>query len=412
MAEGKKKMINIDNKEKCCGCTACASSCPKKCIKMTYDSEGFIYPNIDIKMCINCGLCEKVCPFNNKIESKTLKASAFAAKCKNESVRQKSSSGGIFSLFAKYIISESGSVYGVSMNNACDLAEHIRVIHEDGLEKLRGSKYLQSDLRNTFRLVKEDLIEGKYVLFSGTPCQISGLSRYLGKKYDNLFLVEIICHGTPSVAFWRKYKEHLEKKNKLTITSVNFRKKRNVWNDFEYPKNGSSKYVFNSQFEDPYLIMFLKDICLRPSCYKCVSKSTESNADLTIGDYWGAKEDVPDMDDDKGLSIVFVQTEKGKQLLGKIENDCFLTSANFDNAIKHNKSYYESVKRPEQRTTFYVDLERLTFAKMRKKYANTSIRSRIRQSLKKTTLFRILKRMQGVTKAPFEYGLLVEMKKD
>ncbi len=219
-------MISIADKSMCSGCTACVSTCPKNCIKMRPDAEGFLYPVVDVKTCINCGLCEKVCPFREKFQLRENKPLAFAVKSKDENIRLKSSSGGVFSEFANYIISKKGSVYGASMNDKCDSAEHIRVSNEEKLEKLMGSKYLQSDLKESFKLVKEDLIKGLDVLFTGTPCQVRGLINYLGRPYDNLYTVEVICHGVPSMLLWKKYKDYLENTFKSAIANVNFRERK------------------------------------------------------------------------------------------------------------------------------------------------------------------------------------------
>ena len=236
-------MIDIKDKKDCCGCSACVQICPKHCIHMVADNEGFLYPQVDTTVCINCGLCEKVCPVINQNEPREPLA-VYAAKINNDEIRIKSSSGGIFTLLAEKIINEGGVVFGAKFNKNWD------VVHDytetiNGLEAFRGSKYVQSIIGDNFKIAKQFLNDGRKVLFSGTPCQIAGLKRYLQKEYNNLLTIDIICHGVPSISIWGKYKNKVKQlasyscrdfastNNKLsTLNDINFRDKTNGWKHY------------------------------------------------------------------------------------------------------------------------------------------------------------------------------------
>jgi coenzyme F420-reducing hydrogenase beta subunit len=211
---------------------------------MQKDDEGFVYPNIVEDECINCGVCKKVCPFSDLEKSGTGKLKAYAAYSMNENDVLTSSSGGIFSVLCRSIIAEDGIVYGVAMSGDCKSASHIRVVNEEDMELLKGSKYLQSETEHLYIDIKADLEEGKKILFSGTPCQINGLHEYLGKAYGNLLCVDVVCHGVPSQKLWEKYVNYLEKKYKRKMLRVNFKSKDKSWNDYgiekEFEKNLSN----------------------------------------------------------------------------------------------------------------------------------------------------------------------------
>ena len=387
-------MIKIIEKKQCCGCQACANACPKKCITMKADSEGFLYPVIDEAVCINCGLCEKVCPFNKEEPLRTSKPTAYAAKILDDDIRNQSSSGGIFSMLANQVLQESGIVYGVAMSDDLKSARHIRVDKPDELYRLRGSKYLQAITGDIFKQVKSDLDEGKKVLFSGVPCQINGLKCFLRKDYENLFTVEVICHGTPSPALWAKYFDYLEDKYQAKIEKVNFREKRNGWKTFGLTEDGENISQYLNQHQDSYMQMFLRNYCLRPSCYDCVAKKLESMADLTIADFWGIQNVAPEMDDDKGTSLVLVQTHKGEKFLDSLKNQFVSKKVDFETGIKSNVSYWKSCEKPVQRKTFFVDMENMSFEELQDKYCKPIRVSFFRKVVRKvkTILKRVIRR--------------------
>ncbi|MGN0811936.1 MAG: Coenzyme F420 hydrogenase/dehydrogenase, beta subunit C-terminal domain, partial [Candidatus Coproplasma sp.] len=271
---------------------------------MAQDEEGFLYPQVNESNCVNCGLCESVCPFEKIEPARLAKPISYAVKIKDFEIREKSSSGGFFSVLANEIIAQNGVVYGAAMCEGNKSAQHIRVDSFKGLEALRTSKYLQSAMNDIYKQVLADLKIGKKVLFSGVPCQINGLRLFLRKEYENLLCVEVICHGVPSPALWKKYVEYLEKKYTADIQDVNFRSKKHGWNKFGLTVKGDNIEQYESAGDDPYMRMFLRDYCLRPSCYDCNAKRLESMADLTIADFWGINNVIPEFNDDIGVSLV------------------------------------------------------------------------------------------------------------
>ena len=336
-----KKHIQIKNPQDCCGCTACASICPKQCIKMKADDFGLKYPDVDESICVECGLCVRVCPFiNPSDESKPL--ICFAAINKNENERMASSSGGIFIELCRHIIDQGGLVYGVVFDKDWTVY-HTSADTIDGIKPMMGSKYMQSDKRKTFQEVKTHLETGKKVLYTGTPCEIAGLKHYLRKEYDNLLLVEVICHGAPAPGIWKSYlKEKIKnigkeyssnnstastKNTDIIIKRINFRQKQKSWRnyDIEFLFDSKNKdfpvsYVQNA-FQNEYMIAFLSDWTLRPSCFSCKAKSGRSGADITIGDFWGIWNVMKEIDDAKGVSCVICRSNKA---IETIENCQFL----------------------------------------------------------------------------------------
>ena len=281
----------------------------------------------------------------------------YAAIYKNNEIRENSSSGGIFSALAE----KFDVVYGVAMTDDCYGAETIRV--EGDISPLRGSKYFQATVGDAFKQVKKDLEEGREVLFSGTGCQINGLSMFLGREYPNLFLLDIICHGTPSPKLWREYVACQEKQHGK-LKSVNFRCKDDSWIDFGMKEN----QLYISKDTDSFMRMFLRNYCLRPACYECHAKHYKKS-DMTIADFWGIENVAPEMNDGRGTSLVITRTEKGQELFESIKNELKWKEVSYEEGVKGNPSEYKSVARPQQRDTFFTDLEKLPFEEMEKKYA-------------------------------------------
>ena len=376
-------MIKISDKDNCCGCGACASICPQKCINMEKDKEGFCYPEVDIDKCINCSLCEKVCPFSDNSNPDSL-INAYGAKSKNKEIQNNSSSGGIFSELAHHVLSQNGVVYGVSMFDDFSGCGFVRVSDEKELVKLRGSKYIQSSPID-YGAVENDLKSGRTVLFSGTPCQANGLRKYIRKDYPNLIIVDIICHGVPSNNLWLKYKDNIEQKYKADIIDVSFRSKKLDWKHFGMAvKTSNGKNLFSPLETDSYIQLFLKNYCLRPSCYNCKSK-TMRLADITIGDFWGVKENYPDIYDSRGVSLIITRTEKGKSVLTDISDNLSIEPVEYSRAVKENIAEYKSVKKPIERNAFFEDSELLGFRKLVKKYVRISKKKRIKTILRKIT---------------------------
>lgn len=356
-------MIEIKDKSKCSGCHSCMNICPKNCIEMKVDEEGFWYPVVDKEKCIECGLCEKRCPILNDMNIENT-PHAYACYNKDEEIRKESSSGGIFTLLASYIIDNGGIVYGAAFNQNFEV-EHIEVTNKQDLSKLRGSKYVQSKLGNTYSKIKEHLNQNKLVYFSGTPCQIDGLLCFLNKRYDNLICQDIVCHGVPSPKIWKHYlkKFDLEKNAKIS-----FRDKSTGWDSYSFSIKQESNSFKELSSQNEYMKVFLKDLCLRPSCYDCHSKSLHRNSDITLADFWGIKEVCLKMYDNKGISLVFINSDKGKELFDKISNDIKYQEVDINEASKHNPSSFKSVNIPEKRKEYMANIFNNQFDKYSKKY--------------------------------------------
>lgn len=363
----KNKMIKIEEKNKCCGCYACSNICPKNAIEMIEDEKGFKYPKINENKCINCGLCEKVCPIlkKNKI-SNTPKA--YACINKNENIRKNSSSGGIFTLIAEEIINMGGVVFGAQFDNDFNVI-HSYTNNKEELYKYRGSKYAQSIIGDNYKIVKSFLEEGKYVLFTGTPCQVEGLYAFLQKDYDNLYTGDIICHGIPSPKVWKKYKEELEKQNNSKIKTMNFRDKSDGWMNYclNYEFENSNSYKeLNSKSK--YMQAFLKDLSIREACYDCKFKTKNRKSDITLADFWGIQNIKPEMNDNKGTSLVIVNSLKGEDLFERIKEKIKFIETDFEKSIKYNPSMTCSPKIPKNREKFFSDLDNYELNILIKKY--------------------------------------------
>lgn len=294
---------------------------------------------------------------------------AYAAYAKDESLRLSSSSGAVFSLLAEYILSQNGVVYGVALSSDCRSAEFIRINHLEKLIRIRGSKYLQAGIGSTYKQVRSDLESGISVLFSGVGCQVNGLKLFLQKDYDNLFCVDVICHGVPSPALWRKYVEHMEKNSGEKLVSVNFRCKDNSWQDFGMKEvDENSKEVYISKDKDPFMQMFLRNYCLRPSCYECAAKDRKMS-DITIADFWGIERVAPDMNDGKGTSLVLIRNTKGAALFEHISSGLVYKEVSYEDGVRGNPTEYKSVSRPKERDVFFGDMDVLGFEDLQKKYA-------------------------------------------
>lgn len=363
-------MLKICDLKDCSGCTACKNICPRNAISMKENEKGFRYPHVNSESCINCKLCEKVCPVLNSKENekKSIIPKAYAAYNNDVEIRMKSSSGGIFSLIAEEILKRNGIVFGAVLD------ENLNVVHKKAaniveLEQLRGSKYLQSDLGNTYREIRDLLNDGTQVLFTGTPCQIAGLKSFLGKEYENLYMQDFICHGVPSKKLWEKYLSYREKNGNSKIKKVFFRNKDNKgWSEYQVLLEFENKKSFFDVTKDLYMQTFLKDIALRDSCYNCKSKKINRDSDITVADFWGISKIAPEMNDEKGVSLVIINSKKGEEILNNIKSNITLKEVEFFEAISGNKSIIQSAMYPEKRDEFFQDLETLELDDLLKKY--------------------------------------------
>lgn len=346
----------ICRKELCTGCGACFNSCPVGAITMKKDNEGFVYPVIDLKKCINCGKCRKVCPAMNKIQTGSL-LECYAAKAVDNNIKKNSSSGGIFYYIAKYILDNKGVVYGAAINNFS--VKHIRIDNISQISKLQGSKYTQSNLSDIYINIKKDLDNKKKVLFSGTPCQISALKAFLRKEYDNLYLASVICHGVTNEDIAKKQIKEFEEKFDTTVKKINYKSKKNGWatSSIEYDSDKVNKvYAFN---DDPLMYLYVNNYILRQSCYNCPSKGIENNlSDIVLGDYWGVQEQHPNMFDNNGVSSIIIKTQKGKDLFENIKNNLIVESTEYNKIMKYNWPFEKSVNKPMYRNKIFKIIEK------------------------------------------------------
>lgn len=381
-------MIRIFDKVDCCGCSACEQSCPVHCIDLCQDDEGFRYPVIDINLCIECGKCLQVCPIlNNSKESSGL-SKAYAALNKNEEQRLASSSGGVFTILAEQVLDENGFVFGAAFTEDSRSVRHISCDSTIGLGMLRGSKYLQSDKQGSYREVREELSNGRLVLFSGTPCEIEGLKRYLGKPYANLICIDIICHGVPSPKLWEKYVCYRENEAGASTLKTFFRHKHYGWKKysvlFEFSNNTEYLGPLN---KDLYMKMFLQNLCLRPSCYECNFKKMNRESDITLADFWGGQNIVPEMDDDKGLSLLIVHSNAGESLLNRVQDKLLMKAVDLDVALEGNSMMTKSVDKPVSRDMFMRELDDLEIPALADKYLRKySFGEKVFRLIKRTIL--------------------------
>ena len=379
-------MIRITDKKDCCGCHACASACARHSITMQEDNEGFLYPVVDTSTCTDCGLCEKVCPIiNQDAPRKPLKV--YAAKNRDEEIRRQSSSGGIFTPLAETVIRDGGVVFGAKFNKEWNVI-HAWTDTIEGIADFRGSKYVQSTIGDTYREAREFLKQGRKVLFSGTPCQIAGLRKYLRKEYDNLLTVDVVCHGVPSPLVWRKYLEETREnlraerdagKNTVSsslmdlpvITGISFRDKTHGWKKFGFrlryaaseaagnsvPISAKDKEnTFQQSFpENVFMKGFLKNLYLRPSCYACAARSGKSRSDISIADFWGVQNYYPEFDDDKGIGLVLVNTEKGRKVYEQTNADSI--ESTYEQGLNHNPCLEHSVAMTKYVGTFWTEFD-------------------------------------------------------
>lgn len=351
------------DKNECCGCSSCVQKCPKNAIKMIENEEGFLYPIIDEEKCINCGLCSKVCPQMKEIKKNNEEyPKVYAMYNKNDDELLKSSSGGIFSVIANYVIENGGVVFGAAYDNDFNV-KHIMIDNKENLNLLRKSKYVQSNINNTYEEAERKLKQGKMVLFSGTPCQIAGLKSYLVKEYDNLITCDLVCHGVPSPKAFKIYIKAFEKNGKK-VSSYDFRTKDKL----EFEKlgkiefsNGKNRYLKIGT--DPFYNNFLSGNLFRESCYTCKYANMNRIGDITIGDFIGVHNVQPDAYNSKGISICIVNDIKSDELIKKIKNNVEIKKTAIDKIIKHNMNLKIPMKRPISRNKIYANLNNKLFIK-------------------------------------------------
>ena len=398
-------MIEIIDKHKCCGCEACVQICPKSCILFEADTEGFLYPKVNGSLCIDCGLCEKVCPeLNQRTHRKPL--STFATKNRNIEELQKSSSGGLFIFIAKQIIKSGGVVFGAKFD------ENWEVIHdsaetEDDLMAFVGSKYVQSHIGQSFQHARNFLLAKRVVLFSGTPCQILGLKTFLRRDYENLITIDFICHGVPSPLVWKRYTRELinsqlsshinplknkstnqEESDKNLIRNISFRDKRTGWKEYSFTidiDNGHREiHTFSERFrKNSYMRLFLSNLTLRPSCYECPAKEGRSQSDITIADLWGAEDFCPELYDERGAGLMIINSNKGIQFIDR--KALVMKEISLPLAISHNSAYLHSMVEPKKRQQFFYlfNSTNISIDKLTKKLLKVPLSAQIKHKLRR-----------------------------
>ncbi len=329
----------------CTGCMACVNACPRDCIDFLQRKDGFFYPQIDDSKCINCGKCVSVC---QKKMSGSLPLKAVAGLRLETDKRLAASSGGVFSLLAEEILCRNGVVYGAAFLENFSIA-HRRVDNAEDIKLLLGSKYAQSYIGDIYRKVKNDLDEGREVLFSGTPCQIFALKSFLGKAYDNLICSEVICHGVPSPGIWSKYFEFIQSDLGEEIKTVNFRDKSTGWHNFSLGIYGDSKQMVEPSSQNLYMKLFLGNHILRSACYRCEYATPKRNADITLGDCWGNETICPNLSADGGISVMILNTPSGIALYEKIRDRLICEDVSLGKVIRYNKSFLTSPAKTEIR---------------------------------------------------------------
>lgn len=360
-------MIHLSNPNNCCGCEACVQVCGKHCIDLVRDEKGFLYPQVKEEQCVNCSLCEKVCPVLHPFDAKEPQQ-IYASKNNDVNERKASSSGGVFILLAKQVISRGGVVFGVTFDDEWNPVHSFSETIE-GLAQFQGSKYVQSRICGSYVRVKEFLDIGREVLFSGTPCQIAGLKHFLHKEYSNLLTVEVICHGVPSPGVWQDYLDSIRRpkgsgtgentvlsslNDTSSIEGISFRDKQNGWRKygfvvrFSVDQKETEKFGLSSvkakegiveyHQENLFMRAFLKNLILRPSCFFCAAKSGRSGADISLGDFWSIDRYLKEWNDDKGVTLVYLNSDKGQNYYHLIK----CADMALDPTVHYNKMYYES----------------------------------------------------------------------
>ena len=364
-------MIEINDEYQCCGCTACANICPKNCITMAPDEEGFLYPEVDRDLCINCGLCEKVCPVIKLPEVRVGERKSYAVRSKNSDVLRNSTSGGFFTPIANYVLNNGGVICAATYNDEWIVVhEFITESDEEAFSKYRGSKYVQSHLGDCFSRIKKYLTQGRFVCFIGTTCQVNGLIKFAG-DHSNLLTVDLVCHGTPSPKLWEKYINYQQEKYNSQIISVSFRNKTYGYHSGTMKiEFANGKIYYGSARVDYMLKSFFREISSRPICYQCPFKQIERCSDLTIYDCWHFSDLTKgEKDDDKGYTNVIVQSKKGTDVLKILADELEIYQVDTQKAIELDGVMVTRSAVPHpRRKEYYKDLDKETLSQHIKKF--------------------------------------------
>lgn len=370
-------------KEQCSGCGLCATQCPKKCIEMCQDEEGFFYPHVDEENCVECGYCRQLCRQKNSME-KSVHHDAYIGFHKNDQVRAKSSSGGLFYELATQVLHKGGCVYGAAYAEDFSV-KHIRVDRAEDLPRLMTSKYVQSQTDGIFEYILSDLKQGREVLFSGTPCQVGAVNYYVKNNYktDRLILVDFICHGVPSPGTWQSYIKYLEDTHGSKMEKVSFRDKSKGWHDFHLKADMTDRKILQSHDINAYMCSFLSDRNLRKSCYDCAFKDGNYVSDITLGDAWKIEQDYPQWADDQGTSLFIVRTSQGQEMIDRITDEFCYRKTDYTAWARMNPSLIHSTKSPVGRAAFFQDYSQMDTNAFWKKYSKMPTKKCVRYGLKR-----------------------------
>ncbi len=368
----------FDKKNNCYGCGSCVQICPTIAIDLIVDKEGFSYPEINLDKCTDCGLCRKSCPIFSSVEASSEPyPQVYAIWNKNEDIRKASTSGGVFSALAEKVLSQGGVVFGAAFNDKVEVV-HRGVESSDQLWSLQGSKYTQSSIGNTYKEIRVLLKDGRKVLFSGTPCQVSGLYSFLGRINQNLYTCDCVCHGVPSPGVFELYKAHLEKLNNSEIQRFQFRNKSSGWKNYNVTvsfKNG--QHVSTNFKEDPYMRGFIGNMYLRPSCHSCKYASVQRQSDITLADFWGIDKYNPQLDDDKGTSLILLNSPRGEELLTACRDKLAIFKADLPAAIRENPSLIGPSSPNKRRSRFFTKMEYGDFPALALKFLKAPSRTQL-----------------------------------
>ena len=385
------KNVSVVQKQDCTGCLACFNSCPVQAIKMERDTEGFLYPFVDETKCIDCGLCLKSCPTWNKPEVYTEKT-AYAAYAKNEQEHATSSSGGIFAVLARYVLQNGGYICGAAFDDSVTV-KHILTNKEEELRRIKGTKYVQSEIGDVYKQIKTLLDDDVLVLFSGTPCQIGGLRQYLNKKYENLLTVDLICHGVPSPLVFRRYLDEISSESK--VDSMVFRDKTNGMSDINLVYNLSNGEIVREKYSDSeYIKGFIQNLTIRPSCFHCKFKGLNRCSDITVGDYWGLNDYHPEMITEMGTSAILVHSKQGQRFIELVKQELKYTESKPESVAFWNTCLEKSVEYNPSREEFFEHIEDMSIKENVQKLYKVPEKKPVKISFAK----RVIRKVKSVIK--------------
>jgi len=385
-------VINVDmicSKQECYGCSACYNICPTRCISMMPDEEGFLHPVIDQTKCIDCKTCVSVCQVHNNMIGRSDKQKYYAVK-NNDAVRINSSSGGIFTAISDYVLTSSGVVVGATMNSDFTVY-HIVTNDIDGRNLLRGTKYVQSDLKEIFSEIREMLTKGKKVLFVGTPCQVEGLNLFLRNRYTNLITCDLVCHGASSPKVFKSFIEYIQKKAKAKLLQFNFRDKELGWRGYRVSAKYENKKIKNALWLRSFNYLFSQNYINRPSCSRCKHVSYNRCSDITIGDYWGIERYYPEFEDRLGVSLIMTNTEKGEKLYQNVSQGLVQIEIKREEAKQNSLSRLP--KSNKQREAFWTDYQQLPYKEVIKKYGEYNLKGYVKDFIRKLLEVSALRRL-------------------